>query len=160
MRLEVEDHGIVIVIVDPTILCLATLESAILAIDSPKMKNSTTFGFLSKLRMRPLSQTCIHIWRAQACAGVRSEKKCACVLTVRCSSVHNTIHSVFSLHCVFCLSPPSLPFCHSSSPISLPGLIHASPVASFFGRSPACSPDSALSPGAFHAGPVVDSDPP
>ena len=47
MRLEVEDHGIVIVIVDPTILCLATLESAILAIDNPKMKNSTTSSFLS-----------------------------------------------------------------------------------------------------------------
>ena len=36
--------GVVVVIADPFILCLATLESAILAFDVPKMKRSTTFG--------------------------------------------------------------------------------------------------------------------
>ena len=46
------DSGVVVVIPDPTILCLATHESAILAIDGPKMRNSTTLGFLSMLRMK------------------------------------------------------------------------------------------------------------
>ena len=41
---SVHDSCVVAVNADPTILCLATLESAILAIDGPKMKNSTTQG--------------------------------------------------------------------------------------------------------------------
>ena len=39
---EFEDSCVVVVIADPTILCLATLQSASHAIDGPKMKNSTT----------------------------------------------------------------------------------------------------------------------
>ena len=43
--------------------------------------------------VKPLSQTCDHIWRA----SVRSEKKCACVRTVRCClytsrPVHGSCH--------------------------------------------------------------------
>ena len=45
MLVEFEDRGVVVVIADPTILCLATLESASLDIDGPKMKNSTALGF-------------------------------------------------------------------------------------------------------------------
>ena len=52
---EFEDSGVVVVIAGPTILCLATLESASLAIDGPKMKNSTTLGFLSMLRIKMTS---------------------------------------------------------------------------------------------------------
>ena len=49
MQVEVEDRGVVIVVVvDPTILCLATLESVI---DGPKMKNSTASSFLSRMKM-------------------------------------------------------------------------------------------------------------
>ena len=36
--------------------------------------------------VEPFTQTCDHIWRA----SVRSEKKCACVRTVRFVSVHQT----------------------------------------------------------------------
>ena len=52
MQVEVEDRGVVIVIVDPTILCLAILESASLAIDGPKRRNSTTSSFLSLSRTK------------------------------------------------------------------------------------------------------------
>ena len=39
--------------------------------------------------IKPLSQTCDHIWRA----NVRSEKKCACVRTVRCCLyTHRRVH--------------------------------------------------------------------
>ena len=54
VQLEVEDSDVVIAIVDPTILCLATLQSASLAIDGPKMKNSITLGFLSMSRMKTM----------------------------------------------------------------------------------------------------------
>ena len=54
---SVRDSGFVVVIADLSILCLATLESAILAIDGPKMKNSTTLGFLSMLRMKMTRKT-------------------------------------------------------------------------------------------------------
>ena len=47
MQVEVEDHGVVIVNFVPTILYLAILESASLAIDGTKIKNSTTSSFLS-----------------------------------------------------------------------------------------------------------------
>ena len=50
MSVRVSD--VFVVIADPTILCLATLESAILAVDGPKMKNSTTLGCLSTFGMR------------------------------------------------------------------------------------------------------------
>ena len=52
---EFEDRGDVVVIADPTILCLATLES--LADDGPNMKNSTTLGFLSTLRIKMMRNT-------------------------------------------------------------------------------------------------------
>ena len=61
------DSGVVVVIADPTILCLAILESAILAIDGPKTKSSTTLGFLSMLRMKmanirlPVETTILHV---------------------------------------------------------------------------------------------------
>ena len=54
---EVEDHGIVKLIADPTILCLATLESASLTIDGAKMKNSTTLSFLSMLNKKMMRST-------------------------------------------------------------------------------------------------------
>ena len=54
---EFEDRGVVVAIADPNILCLATLESASLAVDGPKMKNSTTLGFLSMLRMKMMRNT-------------------------------------------------------------------------------------------------------
>ena len=57
LPVEFEDCGVVVVIADPTILCLATLESAILVIDGPKMKSSTTLGFLSMLRMKMTRNT-------------------------------------------------------------------------------------------------------
>ena len=57
MPVEFEGSGVVLVNADPTILCLATLESASLAIDGPKMKNSTTLGFLSMLRMKTMRNT-------------------------------------------------------------------------------------------------------
>ena len=50
-QLEVEDRGIVVVIADPTVLCLATLESASLAIYGPKMKYSNMLSFLSMMKM-------------------------------------------------------------------------------------------------------------
>ena len=49
--------GFVVVIADLTILCLATPGSASLAIDGPKMKNSTTLGFLFMLRMKTTRNT-------------------------------------------------------------------------------------------------------
>ena len=50
---ESEHESVVVVLTFcPTALCLATLESAILAIDGPKMKNSTMLGFLSIWRMK------------------------------------------------------------------------------------------------------------
>ena len=49
---EVEDRDIVNVITDPTILCLASLQIASLAIHGPKMKNSTVLSFLSTLKMK------------------------------------------------------------------------------------------------------------
>ena len=54
---SVRDSGVVVVIADPIILCLATLESAILVIDGPKMKSSTTLGFLSMLMMKMTRNT-------------------------------------------------------------------------------------------------------
>ena len=57
VQVNFEDSGVVVVIADPTILCLATLESANLAIDCPKMKNSTTLGFLSMLKMKMTRNT-------------------------------------------------------------------------------------------------------
>ena len=57
MQVEVEDHGIVIVIVGPTILCLAILECTNLAIDGPIVKNSTTSSFLSMSRMKTMRNT-------------------------------------------------------------------------------------------------------
>ena len=62
MQVDVEDRGVVIVIVDPTILCLASLQSASLqsaslAVDGPKMKNSTTSSFLSMSRMKTMRNT-------------------------------------------------------------------------------------------------------
>ena len=54
---SVRDSGVDVVIADPTILCLATLERATLAIDGPKMKNSTTLGFLSMVRMKMTRNT-------------------------------------------------------------------------------------------------------
>ena len=54
---EFENRGVVVVIADPTVLCLATLESASLAIDGPKMKNSASLGFLSMLRMKMMRNT-------------------------------------------------------------------------------------------------------
>ena len=46
LLVEVEDRDIVDVITDPTILCVATLESADLAIYGPKMKDSTTLKMM------------------------------------------------------------------------------------------------------------------
>ena len=57
MQVQVEDHGVFIVIVDPTMLCLAILESASLATDGPKMKNSTTSSFLSMSMMKTMRKT-------------------------------------------------------------------------------------------------------
>ena len=56
---EFEDRGVVVVIADPTILCLATLECASLAIDGPKMRNSAALGFLSMLRMKMMRNTTV-----------------------------------------------------------------------------------------------------
>ena len=41
MLVEFEDRGVVVVIADPTILCLATLEIASVAVDRPKTKTSS-----------------------------------------------------------------------------------------------------------------------
>ena len=57
VQVEVEDRDVVIVVVYPTILCLAILECASLAIDGPKMKNSTTPSFLSMSRMKTMWNT-------------------------------------------------------------------------------------------------------
>ena len=53
----VRHSGVVVIITDATSLCLATLESAILAIDGPKMKSSAALGFLSMLRMKMTRNT-------------------------------------------------------------------------------------------------------
>ena len=54
---SVHDPGVVEVIADPNILSLAIIESAILAIGGPKMKSSTSLGFLSMLRMKMTRNT-------------------------------------------------------------------------------------------------------
>ena len=57
MQVEVEDRGVAIVIVDPTFLCLAIIESASFAQDGPKMKNSTTSSFHDMSRMKTMRNT-------------------------------------------------------------------------------------------------------
>ena len=54
---SVRDSGVVEVVTDLANLCLAIHESAILAIDGPKMKISTTLGFLSMLRIKKTRNT-------------------------------------------------------------------------------------------------------
>ena len=50
--------------------------------------------------VKPSTQTCDHIWRAT----VRSEKKCACVRTVRCCLyTHRRLHG--SCHCLYAKLP-------------------------------------------------------
>ena len=77
------------------------------------------------------------------------------------AKTRKTMYRVFSLHCLFCLS--LLSFLHFS-PSRLFGLVLDLPgpisLAGFFSRSSGCSTDSAPSPGAVHAGSVVDSEPP
>ena len=55
--IEVEDRGIVGIITDPAILCLATLGKANLANYGPHMKNSTMLSFLSTLKVMMMRNT-------------------------------------------------------------------------------------------------------
>ena len=54
---SVRDPGVVEVIADPNILCFAIIESAMLAMDGPKMKSSITLGLPSMLRMKMTRNT-------------------------------------------------------------------------------------------------------
>ena len=54
---QFEDRSVVIVIAVSTFLCLATLESAGLAIDGPKMKNSTMLGLMTSLSKKTMRHT-------------------------------------------------------------------------------------------------------
>ena len=81
LPIEVEDRGIVDVIAHPTILCLATLESASLAMCGPKMKNSTTLSFLSMLKMKMMRKYVGQLkLNHSECFGTAGSNKLSCLV--------------------------------------------------------------------------------